>query len=317
MRKRWTKAFALTALVAIFMPAGRAQYREYLISGKVVDSEKQPLPGVEITLLDEATSRRYLTKTDKNGEFKLAGLPHGIYTITIKKEGHRSFQDTLDIQAPQERMQKIEIPTITLAREEIIQQIERAREAQAEFTAATEKLRQEDFDGAMAILNGMLVKSPNDANAHYLLGAVFLKKKMLPEAMAAFTKTTEIVPAFAGAYHQLGLCYQEQKEPEKALEFYKKAAELEPRSIDSWYNAGLILFGLNRVPEALPFFEKAVELRPEDPEFLEMSGRCYIHQGDFVKALERLEKAMSLSKDPEKIKFLEQLVVKLKEQIKS
>jgi tetratricopeptide (TPR) repeat protein len=73
---------------------------------------------------------------------------------------------------------------------------------------------------------------------------------------------------------------------------------------------------MNRVDEALPRFEKALSIKPDDPAYLEMAGRCYIHQANFEKAIEYLEKAKAGYTDEEKIKFLDGLIVKLKEQIK-
>jgi hypothetical protein len=47
-----------------------------------------------------------------------------------------------------------------------------------------------------------------------------------------------------------------------------------------------------------------------------MAGRCQIHQGNLTKAVEYMEKAKTGYTDPEKVKFLEDLIAKLKEQIK-
>jgi len=58
-----------------------------------------------------------------------------------------------------------------------------------------------------------------------------------------------------------------------------------------------------------------VSLRPDDPAYLEMAGRCEIHQSNLVKAIEYLEKAKDGYSEPEKVKFLEDLITKLKEQI--
>lgn len=316
-----TRIFLLTGIAAlffcfIFAVRGQCQYREYYIYGKVVDNENEPLPKVEITLRDKGSSRSYRVTTDKNGDYKLIGIPHGIYEVTVRKEGYQMKTDEWNFETSQDRMQKVEMGAIVLVSEEKIREIERVKQARVDFEQAAEKIRQADFDRAITILKRMIEKNPDDANAHYLLGICYLRKKMFPDAVQELTKTTELQPSFAGAYHQLGIYYQQQRELDKALEFYKKALELEPKSAESLYNAGLILFELNRVPEALTYFEKALELRPSDPEFLEMASRSHIHQQNFARALEYLEKAKNASPDNEKREFLEQMITKLKEQIK-
>ncbi|MGB9893940.1 MAG: carboxypeptidase-like regulatory domain-containing protein, partial [Candidatus Saccharicenans sp.] len=70
--------------------AGFAQYREYHLLGMVVDTNNNPLSGVDITLQDLATSRNYRVKTDKNGKYVLSGLPHGHYQVTVKKDGYET-----------------------------------------------------------------------------------------------------------------------------------------------------------------------------------------------------------------------------------
>ncbi|MDH7513026.1 MAG: tetratricopeptide repeat protein [Clostridiales bacterium] len=313
LRKRYVYLLVFLFFPIVFVSSGLGQYREYYIYGKVVDTEKKPVVGVEIYLRDEAASRSYRTKTDKKGEFKLAGLPHGTYRVTIRKEGYQTFEDKWELQTPQDRMQKVEIPTIVLATVEKIREMTMSKEAKAEFDEAVEKIRREDFEGAASILDKMIARNPDDANAHYLRGMIFFKKKMLPEARAKFVRTTELAPSFAGAYHQLGLIHREQGEQEKALEYYHKAAELDPKSGESLYNAGLILFEMNQISEALTLFEKALLVKPDDPELLEMAGRCYIHQREYSRAIDCLEKAKKGYSNKEKIEFLDQLITKLRE----
>jgi len=318
MRYRVFLSLCITCLFicSVYILPGLCQYREYYIYGKVLDTDNQPIPKVDILLQDIKTSRSYRISTDKKGEFKLVGLPHGIYQVTIKKEGYEMKTDEWNFEAIQERMQKVEMQTIVMVTEKQIQEIQRAKQSQADFNEASEKIRQGDFDGAIIILKEMTKDNPEDANAYLLLGICYIKKTMIPDAIEALTKTTDLSPSFAGAYHQLGLCYQQQKELDKALQYYEKALELDSGNVESIYNSGLILFELDRVDEALTYFERALKLGPDDPEFLEMAGRCYINQGDYSKAIDYLEKAKDAHSDEEKIKFLDQLIIKLKEQIR-
>ena len=311
---RW----GLAALLAMTFLAGPAlgQYREYYIVGKVIDTQKTPLEGVEITLRDAISSRSYSMKTKKNGEFKFVGLPRGDYRVVFRKDGYAVKEDQWKFLTPQATMEKVEIPPVIMASEQVVQEVERLKEAEAGVKTGSEKIRQGDYDGALASLKTVLDKNPEEANALYLSGIAYLRKGMLPEATAAFLKVTEISPKFAAAHYQLGVCYERQKEPEKALAAYQKSIELEPSNADVIYNAGLVLFQLGRIDEALPRFEQALVLRPDDPAYLEMAGRCYINKSDFPKAVEYLEKAKAGTTDPDRIKFLEDLIATLKAQIK-
>ncbi len=295
---------------------GPAQFREYYFHGTVVDTQKSPLEGAEISLRDVETSRSYAFKTNKKGEFKFAGLPHGTYKVVIKKEGYAVKEDEWRFTTPQDSMQKIQIPDVVLVSLAQVKQQEQLKELQGTAKDAADKIKQKDYDGAIALLKGALEKSPSDTNALFLLGIGYSRKKMYPEAIDSLTRVTEANPKFAPAVFELAICYQQQDDIDKALELYRKTAEIDPNNPDAAYNSGLILFGKNRVEEALGFFEKALALRPADPAYLEMAGRCYINQADFPKAIENLEKARAGYTDPDKIKFLDDLIAKLKEQVK-
>jgi len=311
---------ALLALVVlvILAQAGPAygQYREYYFFGQVLDIYKNPLPGVDITLRDVATSRSYSFKTNARGEFKFAGLPHGVYTVVFKKDGYAKKEDEWRFETPQENMQKVEIPPVTLVSEEQVQEAQRLKEMQGVVKEAADKIGQKDFDGALALLKGALEKDPKDVNARYLLGLSYSRKKMYPEAVEALTQVIQSSPKFPPAYFELAICYQQQDDLGKALEFYGKTLDLDPNNPDAAYNSGLILFGQNRMEEALGFFERALALRPDDSVYLEMAGRCYINQANYEKAIDCLEKAKAGYTDQERIKFLDDLISKLKEQIK-
>jgi Flp pilus assembly protein TadD len=308
-------AAALAAVILIALPLF-GQYREYYFYGKVVDTDKKPVAGVEIFLRDVATSRGYTIKTNKNGEFKFAGLPHGVYKVTFTKDGFAPKEDDWKFETPQETMQKVEVPAVTLVSQELVQKTEKLKAMEAEIKAAAEKIRAKDFDGAIVQIKAFLEKNPKDINALYYLGISYSRKKMFAEAIPLLTQVKEAAPKFPPVYFELGVCHQQEGDKDKALELFQKNFELDPSNEESAYDAGLILFGLSRIDEAKVFLEKALALRPDDLDVLDLMGRCYINTGDFPKAIEYLEKAKAGTTDPERVKFLEGLIAKLKEQIK-
>ncbi len=293
-----------------------AQYREYYIRGKVVDTQKQPIAGVEILLRDPETSRSFNMKTGKDGAFKFAGLPHGVYEATLSKEGYPTTKVDWKFETPQDTMQRVDIPDIVLATQEQIQKVERIKEVESGTKEAAEKIRQRDFDGAIPLLKSLLDKNPKNANALFFLGLAYVGKGMYPEAVGALTQVTELSPMFPGAHYELGICHRQLHDLPMALSAFEKSLEIDPSNADAAYNTGLTLFELNRIDEALPRFEQGLASKPQDPDLLEMAGRCYIHEAKLEKAVELLEKARAASTDPAKVAFLGDLVAKLKAQTK-
>jgi tetratricopeptide (TPR) repeat protein len=288
--------------------SGLAQYREYYVRGRVLDAQKKPLPDVEVSIIDPSTNRRFHMKTDEKGEFKFAGLPHADYEVTFARQGYVTAKDKWQFNAPQERMQRVEVPDVVLASEAQVQEAQHLAGAKAGVDEAAEKLRSGDLDGAISALDKVLEKSPQDANALFYLGLGYVGKKMHAEAVAPLTRVTELNPAFPGAYFELGVCYRALGEPTKALEYYDKNLQLDPDNAHCLYNSGLILFETNRVDEALVRFERGLAAKPDDADLLEMAGRCYIHDGKYQAGIERLEKARAATNDPAKVAFLEELI---------
>jgi tetratricopeptide (TPR) repeat protein len=306
----------LTAAVLVAAAPAGAQYREYYLTGKVLDTQKNPIEGAEIGLRDVKTSRGYSMKTNKKGEFKFAGLPHGTYAVTVTKEGYAVKTDEWRFDTPQDTMLKVEIPALTLVSQTQVEEIQKLKEAESEVKDAAELIRKADMDGAIATLKGLLDRNPKETNALYLIGIAYARKSMFPEAHAAFRQVTELAPKFAAAFYQLGGVSQAMDRPEEALEAYARAVALDPANADAFYNSGLVLFKMNRIDESLASFERALVLRPDDPASVEMAGRCYINKAEFEKAVEYLEKAKTLYNDPERAKFLDDLIGQLKLQIK-
>lgn len=306
--------FVFIILGLLFVVPLHGQYREYYIYGKVTDHTNQPLEKVQIALQDIETSRNYGTKTDKNGEFKLAGLPHGVYSVTISKEGYKTRTDEWRFEAPQDRMQKVEVKTTVLVSEQVVKEIERSKQMEGLFKEATEKTRAQDFDSAIKLLQKILSENPQDANALYLQGVCLLNKQQVPEAIDTFSTVIQLTPNFAGAYYQLGIAYQKDRENEKALTNYQKALALEPQNLISLYNGGLILFEFGRIDEAITYFERALKVKADAPEILEVIGMSYLKKEEYPKTIEYLERAKKAYTDENKIKALDELITTLKKQ---
>jgi len=318
MRHPTRRAVPVATVLAtlILASSALAQGRDYYARGRVLDEQKKPLADVEITLVDAATSRTFHMKTDQKGEFKFAGLPHANYEVTFARDGYVTAKDTWKFDTVQERMQKVDVPDVVLVSQAHAQHTEQLKEADAGVKKASEKIRGGDFDGAMALLEPVLAKNPADVNALFYVGLARAGKQQYREAVEPLTRVTELQPTFPGAWLQLGICYAKLGETEKALSAYDKNLQLEPTSTAALYNSGLLLFDANRVDEALARFEQGIALKPADPDLLDMAARCYVHQGQFARAAEQLEKAKAATTDPARIAQLDALLAQVKARIK-
>lgn len=181
-------------LALVLSAPALAQYREYYVRGKVVDIGKQPIAGVEIELHDVATSRRFNMKTGKDGTFKFAGLPHGIYKASFAKDGYAPRQDEWKLEAPQDSMQRVEIPDVVLA----------SRDQLAAFEKALEL-------------------DPSNADAAYNAGLILFETNRIEEALRHFEQGLASKPEDPDLLEMAGRCYIHQAKLERALESLQKA----------------------------------------------------------------------------------------------
>jgi tetratricopeptide (TPR) repeat protein len=285
-----------------------AQFREYYVYGKVTDARKEPIAEVQVELRDPSSSTTFHMKTDKKGIYKFAGLPHATYKVTFSKDGYEEKKDDWDFGAKQDTMKRVEVQDVVLVTQTQVQETQRLQAVEAGSKEAQEKIRQGDLDGALALLQGVLKKSPDDANALFFLGLSYAGKKMYGDAIPPLTRVTELSPDFSGAWFELGVCHRGLDEMEEALEAFDKCLERDPTNADAAYDAGLILFETNRIAEALGRFQNGLTSKPDDPQLNEMAGRCYLHDQKLEEAVAHFEKARAGTTEPDRQAFLDELI---------
>ena len=91
-------AIPLTALLFISTFAQEARpKREGLISGRVVADDGQPMGGAQVAAVgvgkSPLTAATQTTNCDSDGNFKVTGLSHGVYSIVARAPGYVSVQD--------------------------------------------------------------------------------------------------------------------------------------------------------------------------------------------------------------------------------
>jgi len=306
---------ARAAMVAgLLLVAGPlfAQYREYYVRGRVLDARRKPIPGAEVLLVDPSTSRRFDWKTDEKGEFKFAGLRHAIYQVTYSAEGYTGGKDEWDLSARQDRMKRVDIPDVLLSSQAEVRNAEVLGEIEGGVKDAGERIRGGDLDGAIATLEEVLVKSPDDQNALFYLGLAYAGKDRYADAVAPLTRVTEQSPDFPGAWFELGVCHRALGHSEEALAAYDRNLALDPTNADAAYNSGLVLFEQNRIDEALERFRSGLASRPDDAGLHEMAGRCLLNRAEFGPAIEHLTKARAATSEPGKQALLDALIAETK-----
>lgn len=91
LRKRTAMFFPLLMLVAAFLatPSALGQSTAVL-QGTVMDAKGAVLPNASVTVRNRATAAERTTQTDSDGNYQVAALPIGVYSVEVKVQGFKT-----------------------------------------------------------------------------------------------------------------------------------------------------------------------------------------------------------------------------------
>ena len=143
--------------------------------------------------------------------------------------------------------------------------------------------------------------NPAMVQPHYYLGAFLLSQGHPDQAVSELETTVNLSPRYASGEDTLATaCAQLGRETE-ALLHWRKAISLEPERLTALLGAARILSSspdanLRSGSEAISFAEKANQLtQGSEPSVLDALGAAYAEAGQFPKALDAANRALSLA----------------------
>jgi len=146
--------------------------------------------------------------------------------------------------------------------------------ANALIKSGNQKMRDGDFDGAIADFNQVIeidkIFPENVQSGSYLnRGLAFQKKGDFDAALADFNKAIKLQSNNFYAFQDRAGLYDKQNQLDKALADYSKAIKLASNFAPAYRGRGMILLKQGKDSEAEADFTKYVELFPNGKDSLE------------------------------------------------
>jgi len=195
------------------------------------------------------------------------------------------------------------------ARREIDRAIEVEPSRPLELYSATLRSKAGDTEGAIAFLEGLLEKEPDNDELIYNLGIVYGESGETERALELMRRALALNPDNASALNYIGYTWAEKGENlDEAEQMIHRAVELRPEDgyiVDSlgwvYYMRAQPLIEAGQRDEARPFLERALAeleradaLTGGDPVISEHLGDAHLLLDEREQALDRFEEAVEL-----------------------
>ncbi len=153
------------------------------------------------------------------------------------------------------------------------------------------------LDQAAESFRQVIAAKPDDPNAYYNLGSLYLRRNRLDEAKGYLQRTVELRPGFAEAWNNLGMLAAQQGNTDEAIKDFQESIRIRPGYSTAHLNLGNLYRREKVFDKAQESLFRALSIRPDDPEIHYSLGMLFAQQNDFESAAKYLEQAIAIRPD--------------------
>jgi len=314
--------FLLSLLLLNITPYAQEGRGMGRIFGTVVDENGKPLEGVDILIEAKDFNFKTFAKSDKKGNWAVAGLGTGVFRITASKEG---FNNTImEVMVSQFKNPPIKI--VMVAIKETGEPAGLDESSRALFTEANSLYDQGNYAGALALFQEFLERNPTLYPVRLNIGNCYREMKEYDKAISEYNSVLEKIKSekadikgdemAAKALASIGEIYMIQNNMEKAQDYLKKAIDIYPNDHALAYNVAEIFFQAGMVDQAIEYYNLASKIKPDWSLAYLKLGFVYINKNNFEEAIKNFEKFLELSPNDPQAETIKNLVEQLKKQKK-
>jgi len=166
-----------------------------------------------------------------------------------------------------------------------------------DFTYGIALFQRGYLEQAAASFRQVIAAKPNEPEAYYNLGTLYLRKNDLAEARQYLEQTVKLRPNYPEAWNNLGMIAAQQGQADDAIRNFRESLRLRPDYAIALLNLGNVYRRQGNVGEAEKLLKRALELEPDNPEVNYNLGMLYAQQEQLPLAARYLERAVSLRPD--------------------
>jgi Flp pilus assembly protein TadD/peroxiredoxin len=166
-----------------------------------------------------------------------------------------------------------------------------------DFTYGVALFQRGYLDQAAASFQQVIAAKPNQPEAYYNLGTLYLRKNAFAEARQYLEQTVKLRPNYPEAWNNLGMIAAQQGQTDDAIRNFQHSLLQRPDYAIALLNLGNVYRRQGNFAEAEKLLKRALELEPENPEVHYNLGMLYARQEQLPLASQYLQRAVTLRPD--------------------
>jgi len=268
------------SLAGMLMCAYGALAQTAVMEGNVKGEDGKPVQGAVIKITRTDIKGNYQVKTDKKGHFLYAGLPLGIYDVSVEIGG--AAKDSVKGVRLHSDMPPIDFDLAKSAAGGPGEQGGQTQPAAQDATRGMSAQQKAELEKQLKEREEAMKKN-KELNDAFNVGMTAAQAKQWDQAIASFNKASELDAKQHVVWAQLAEAEmnfaatksgaEADAETAKGLDAYQKAIELKPDDAGYHNNFALSLAKAKKFPEAQAELTKAATLDPPN------AGRYYYNLG--------------------------------------
>jgi tetratricopeptide (TPR) repeat protein len=166
-----------------------------------------------------------------------------------------------------------------------------------DFTYGVALFQRGYLDQAAASFQQVIAAKPNEPEAYYNLGTLYLRKNAFAEARQYLEQTVKLRPNYPEAWNNLGMIAAQQGQVDDAVRNFQESLRQRPDYAIALLNLGNVYRRQGNFTEAEKLLKHALQLEPENPEVHYNLGMLYARQEQLQTASAYLQRAVTLRPD--------------------
>jgi Flp pilus assembly protein TadD/peroxiredoxin len=153
------------------------------------------------------------------------------------------------------------------------------------------------LDQAERSFKQVIAAKPDDPEAHYNLGTLYLRQNSLQLARQQLEQTVKLRSDHPEAWNNLGMLAAQEGHTEEAIRYFQQSLQFRRSYATALVNLGNLYRRQGNLSDADTYLKRAYESEPKNPEVSYSLGMLYARQNQNERAVQYLENAIRLRPD--------------------